>query len=68
MPTSDVAGGRGDHQGLNPGPNPNQVEEKITKDQRKYLLNEQLKKIKKELGMEKDEKEGALERWSQHMP
>jgi len=40
-----------------------QVEEKITKDQRRYLLTEQLKKIKKELGLEKDEKEGLLDRY-----
>lgn len=40
-----------------------QVEEKITKDQRRYLLNEQLKKIKKELGLEKDEKEGVTEKY-----
>ena len=30
-----------------------QVEEKISKDQRKYFLMEQLKSIKKELGLEK---------------
>merc|ERR1711871_980355 len=40
-----------------------QVEEKISKDQRRYLLNEQLKKIKKELGLEKDEKEGVTEKY-----
>ena len=46
-----------------------QVEEKISKDQRKYLLTEQLKKIKKELGLEKDEKEGIIERfkWINHL-
>eukprot|EP00210_Caulerpa_lentillifera_P005814 g5560.t1 len=32
------------------------VEEKITKDQRRYFLMEQLKSIKKELGLEKDDK------------
>ena len=32
------------------------VEEKISKDQRRYFLMEQLKSIKKELGLEKDEK------------
>merc|ERR1711871_912582 len=40
-----------------------QVEEKISKDQRRYLLNEQLKRIKKELGIEKDEKEGLVDRF-----
>lgn len=40
-----------------------QVEEKISKDQRKYLLTQQLKKIKQELGIEKDEKEGVIERY-----
>ncbi|KAF6176533.1 hypothetical protein GIB67_007916 [Kingdonia uniflora] len=32
------------------------IEEKITKEQRRYLLNEQLKAIKKELGLETDDK------------
>jgi ATP-dependent Lon protease len=32
------------------------VEEKISKDQRRYFLMEQLKSIKKELGLEKDDK------------
>ncbi|TVU47322.1 hypothetical protein EJB05_06918, partial [Eragrostis curvula] len=32
------------------------IEEKITGDQRRYLLNEQLKAIKKELGLETDDK------------
>ena len=40
-----------------------QVEEKISKNQRKFLLNEQLKQIKQELGLEKDEKEGIIERF-----
>lgn len=44
-----------------------QVEEKISKDQRKYLLTEQLKKIKKELGLEKDEKEGIIERFRKRL-
>jgi len=34
-----------------------QVEDKITANQRRYMLMEQLKHIKKELGLEKDEKE-----------
>lgn len=37
-----------------------QIEENITRSQRKYFLTEQLKNIKKELGMEKDEKEALL--------
>lgn len=36
-----------------------QVEENMTKKQREYMLNEQLKMIKRELGLEKDDK-GAL--------
>jgi len=36
------------------------VEEKMTETQRKYFLMEQLKSIKKELGMEKDDKEALL--------
>ena len=36
------------------------VEEKMTEAQRKYFLTEQLKSIKKELGMEKDDKEALV--------
>jgi len=36
------------------------VEEKISKQQREYFLNEQLRSIKKELGMEVDDKEALL--------
>jgi len=36
------------------------VEEKMSETQRKYFLTEQLKSIKKELGMEKDDKEALL--------
>ncbi|CAD5187569.1 unnamed protein product [Musa acuminata subsp. malaccensis] len=32
------------------------IEEKVSREQRRYLLTEQLKAIKKELGMEKDDK------------
>ena len=38
------------------------VEEKISKDQRRYFLQEQLKSIKKELGLEKDDKSALLQR------
>merc|ERR1719321_914671 len=34
-----------------------QVEDKMSANQRKYMLMEQLKHIKKELGLEKDDKE-----------
>jgi len=40
-----------------------QVEEKISENQRKYFLMEQLKSIKKELGMEKDDKEALISKY-----
>jgi Lon-like ATP-dependent protease len=39
------------------------VEQKMSEQQRKYLLNEQLKSIKKELGMEVDDKEALIEKY-----
>ena len=39
------------------------VEEKMSEAQRKYFLMEQLKSIKKELGMEQDDKEALLEKY-----
>lgn len=39
------------------------VEEKMSETQRKYFLTEQLKSIKKELGMEKDDKETLIEKY-----
>ena len=39
-----------------------QVENKIMKEQRRLLLMEQLKSIKKELGLEKDDKSALLQR------
>ena len=36
------------------------VEEKISNDQRKYFLTEQLKSIKRELGMERDDKSAVV--------
>jgi len=39
------------------------VEEKMTETQRKYMLHEQLKSIKKELGMEKDDKEALITKY-----
>ena len=38
------------------------VEEKISKDQRRYLLMEQLRSIKKELGMERDDKSAMVQK------
>ena len=38
------------------------MEEKISKDQRRYFLMEQLRSIKKELGMEKDDKSALVQR------
>ncbi|MDZ7814613.1 MAG: endopeptidase La [Planctomycetota bacterium] len=40
-----------------------QIQEKITKQQREYFLREQLKAIKKELGLEKDEKQAQIEKY-----
>ena len=39
------------------------VEEKISGDQRRYFLMEQLKSIKKELGMERDDKTALIEKF-----
>ncbi|BDD10654.1 Lon protease [Fulvitalea axinellae] len=38
------------------------IDEKVTKQQREYFLREQLKAIKKELGMEKEDKESDIEK------
>jgi Lon-like ATP-dependent protease len=43
------------------------VEEKISADQRRYFLNEQLKSIKKELGLEKDDKSALLARFAERL-
>ncbi len=40
-----------------------QIEEKITKQQREFFLREQLKAIKSELGLEKDDKTEEIERY-----
>lgn len=40
-----------------------EVEEKVNKMQRKYLLQEQLKIIKKELGLEKEDKDTIIEKF-----
>ena len=39
------------------------VEEKMTEAQRKYFLTEQLKSIKKELGMERDDKDAIIDKY-----
>lgn len=43
------------------------VEEKMTETQRKYFLMEQLKSIKKELGMERDDKDALIEKYQQKL-
>lgn len=43
------------------------VEEKISKDQRKYFLMEQLRSIKKELGLEKDEKTTLIQKFRERL-
>lgn len=44
-----------------------QVEAKVTKNQRNYLLMEQLKAIKKELGMEKDDKDAMIAKYRERL-
>jgi ATP-dependent Lon protease len=44
-----------------------QVEDKLNKQQREYFLREQLKSIKKELGMEKDDKDDLLEKYRKQL-
>ena len=41
-----------------------QIDEKITKNQREFFLREQLKAIKKELGIEKEGKESEVDRFT----
>ena len=45
----------------------NQVEEKVKQQHRKYMLAEQLKVIKKELGMEKDDKDAIEEKFKKRL-
>jgi ATP-dependent Lon protease len=42
-----------------------QIEEKISKQQKEFFLREQLKEIKKELGLEKDEKSTEIEKFQE---
>lgn len=44
-----------------------EVEDKVKSVQRKYLLQEQLKVIRKELGMEKDDTESIIEKYQARM-
>jgi Lon-like ATP-dependent protease len=44
-----------------------EVESKMNKQQREYMLREQLKVIKKELGMEKDDREVLIEKYKQRL-
>lgn len=44
-----------------------EVEEKMSKQHREYFLREQMKVIKKELGMEKDDKESLIEKFKKRM-
>ena len=44
-----------------------EVEDKVKSVQRKYLLQEQLKVIRKELGMEKDDSESITEKYTKRM-
>lgn len=44
------------------------VEEKVDKDRRRFLLMEQLKYIKKELGIEKDDTSSVVERCGHPIP
>ena len=43
------------------------IEEKITRQQKEFFLHEQLKEIKKELGLEKDDKEAESEKFKERM-
>ena len=44
-----------------------EVEDKVKSTQRKYMLQEQLKIIKKELGMEKDDTETIIEKYTKRL-
>lgn len=43
------------------------VEDRVNKLQRKYLLTEQLKVIKRELGLEKDDKDAVAEKFRERL-
>lgn len=44
-----------------------QVEDKVKKQHREFILKEQLKIIKKELGMEKDDKDAINEKFRKRL-
>lgn len=44
-----------------------EVEEKVKQQHRKYILHEQLKVIKKELGLEKDDKDAIGEKYRERI-
>ena len=44
-----------------------QIEERISKNQKEFFLREQLKEIKKELGLEKDEKTTEVEKFEERV-
>lgn len=44
-----------------------QLDERTTKDQREFFLREQLKMVRKELGMEKDEKEELINKYKSRL-
>ena len=44
-----------------------EVEEKITKQQREYMLKEQMRKIKEELGIEKDDKTSVMQKYEESL-
>ncbi|MEM1032459.1 MAG: endopeptidase La [Myxococcota bacterium] len=44
-----------------------QIEERVGKQQREFFLREQLKAIKQELGLERDDKEAELERFASRL-
>jgi len=44
-----------------------EVEEKVKQQHRKYILHEQLKVIKKELGLEKDDKDAIEEKYRERI-
>ncbi|XP_066994408.2 lon protease homolog, mitochondrial isoform X2 [Anabrus simplex] len=44
-----------------------EVEEKVKQQHRKYILHEQLRVIKKELGLEKDDKDAVADKFKQRM-
>lgn len=44
-----------------------EVEEKVKQQHRKYILHEQLRVIKKELGLEKDDKDAIEEKFRERL-